>query len=132
VGELLFPAELVPLDGHLLRLGKMDHLVCFLPGLLALGVNSTRVFGGRPQTALEHMTVARGLMRTCYELYAQSPSGLAPEIVRFGDNASAPDFVIDPNAAHSLLRPETVGELHIMRIRRAACLRRHLHRWRAC
>ncbi|XP_074654661.1 endoplasmic reticulum mannosyl-oligosaccharide 1,2-alpha-mannosidase-like isoform X2 [Tubulanus polymorphus] len=54
---------------------KMDHLVCFLPGTLALGYHN-----GLPSW---HLDLAKKLMRTCYEMYAQMPTGLSPEIAHF-------------------------------------------------
>ena len=52
-----------------------DHLVCYLPGTLALGVRS-----GLPQG---YMTIAKKLIYTCYQMYKQMPTGLSPEIVHF-------------------------------------------------
>ena len=49
----------------------MDHLVCFLPGTLALGYAH-----GLPES---HMDLAKKLTRTCYEMYAS----LWPSIFRF-------------------------------------------------
>ena len=54
---------------------KMDHLVCFFPGLLALGAHN-----GLPET---HMHLAKELIYTCYQMYEQMPTGLSPEIVQF-------------------------------------------------
>ncbi|XP_027797266.1 endoplasmic reticulum mannosyl-oligosaccharide 1,2-alpha-mannosidase isoform X3 [Marmota flaviventris] len=54
---------------------KMDHLVCFLPGTLALGVHH-----GLPT---DHMELARALMETCYQMNRQMETGLSPEIVHF-------------------------------------------------
>lgn len=51
----------------------MDHLVCFVPGLLALGAAHI------PEVREEHMALATKLMRTCYEMYSRQPTGLAPE-----------------------------------------------------
>ncbi|KAG7281455.1 hypothetical protein CRUP_012398 [Coryphaenoides rupestris] len=53
----------------------MDHLVCFLPGTLALGAHH-----GLPD---DHLELARELMETCYQMYAQMETGLSPEIVHF-------------------------------------------------
>lgn len=53
---------------------KMDHLVCFLAGTLALGTQH-----GLPS---KHLEIAKKLSRTCYEFY-KTPTGLAPEIVYF-------------------------------------------------
>lgn len=55
---------------------KMDHLVCYLPGTLALGVHY-----GMPSS---HMRLAEKLMETCYRMYADQPTFLSPEIVYFG------------------------------------------------
>uniref|UniRef100_A0A804HK86 alpha-1,2-Mannosidase n=1 Tax=Homo sapiens TaxID=9606 RepID=A0A804HK86_HUMAN len=54
---------------------KMDHLVCFLPGTLALGV-----YHGLPAS---HMELAQELMETCYQMNRQMETGLSPEIVHF-------------------------------------------------
>lgn len=54
---------------------KMDHLVCYLSGTLALGVHN-----GLP---LDHMKLAEDLLTTCYQTYAQQPTFLAPEITYF-------------------------------------------------
>ncbi|XP_047237884.1 mannosidase, alpha, class 1B, member 1b isoform X3 [Girardinichthys multiradiatus] len=54
---------------------KMDHLVCFLPGTLALGAHN-----GLPA---DHMDLAKELMQTCYQMYVQMETGLSPEIVHF-------------------------------------------------
>jgi len=97
--------------------GKQDHLVCFLPGTLALGVWSGSVSS---TDAPRHMELARELMRTCYEMYASTATNLAPEIILFDLDPDAsgrqndPGFRVDPNAAHNLLRPETVESLFIM------------------
>lgn len=52
-----------------------DHLVCFLPGVLALGAHN-----GLPA---DHMDLAKQLMETCYQMYVQMETGLSPEIVHF-------------------------------------------------
>lgn len=83
---------------------KMDHLVCFLPGTLALGAHN-----GLPA---EHMELAKQLMETCYQMYAQMETGLSPEIVHFNMQAdSTQDVDVKPADRHNLLRPETVESL---------------------
>ncbi|KAJ7175888.1 glycoside hydrolase family 47 protein [Mycena filopes] len=85
---------------------KMDHLSCFLPGLLALGAHTLPLddlgldllslgkgFGWaergyaalarQPSLKEIHMWAAAGLTETCYTLYADQPTGLAPEQVVF-------------------------------------------------
>ncbi|XP_045326330.1 endoplasmic reticulum mannosyl-oligosaccharide 1,2-alpha-mannosidase-like isoform X5 [Leopardus geoffroyi] len=106
---------------------KMDHLVCFLPGTLALGAHH-----GLPA---DHMELARALMDTCYQMNRQMETGLSPEIVHFnlypqGDRKDVqvkpaelspccvphPSLPPSPSPAqpadrHNLLRPETVESL---------------------
>ncbi|KAJ6582035.1 glycoside hydrolase family 47 protein [Mycena capillaripes] len=88
---------------------KMEHLSCFLPGLLALGAHTLplddpvalgldlRELGAgtgwaeRGYSALArqhslretHLWAAAGLAETCYMLYADQPTGLAPDEVGF-------------------------------------------------
>lgn len=57
-----------------------DHLVCFLPGTLALGAHN-----GLPG---DHMDLAVELMETCHQMYKQMETGLSPEIVHFSLQAS--------------------------------------------
>jgi len=84
---------------------KMDHLVCFLPGLLALGVHR-----GLPAAHEEdHLSLAKELMRTCYEMYNASGTMLAPEIVHF--DTQGQEVHIKRQDSHSILRPEAVESL---------------------
>lgn len=68
---------------------KMDHLVCFLPGTIALGAT-----GGLPlsqakklstwsQRHDEEILIAKELMKTCWATYLATSTGLAPEITYF-------------------------------------------------
>ncbi|XP_062874122.1 mannosidase, alpha, class 1B, member 1b [Trichomycterus rosablanca] len=83
---------------------KMDHLVCFLPGTLALGAHNG--------LSAEHMELAKQLMETCYQMYAQMETGLSPEIAHFNmDAAGTHDVIVKPADRHNLLRPETVESL---------------------
>lgn len=110
---------------------KMDHLVCFLPGTLALGAT-----GGLPIEAArrnprylhsneDDLLLAKELMHTCYNMYAVTPTKLAPEIAWF--NTEHPDaslkadimdptqdIIIKPRDAHNLQRPETVESLFVL------------------
>eukprot|EP00037_Helgoeca_nana_P002037 m.31449 g.31449 ORF g.31449 m.31449 type:complete len:627 (+) comp12321_c0_seq1:65-1945(+) len=86
---------------------KMDHLVCFLPGLLALGA-----VNGFPHS---HMDLAKDLIKTCNAMYTHMPTGLAPEITFFNDKAGGTaDLIVKDNDAHNLLRPETVESMFVM------------------
>ncbi|XP_058492034.1 mannosidase, alpha, class 1B, member 1b isoform X2 [Solea solea] len=83
---------------------KMDHLVCFLPGTLALGAHN-----GLPA---DHMDLAKELMETCYQMYVQMETGLSPEIVHFNmHEGSTRDIEVKLADRHNLLRPETVESL---------------------
>lgn len=57
-----------------------DHLVCFLPGTLALGAHN-----GLPG---DHMDLAVELTETCHQMYKQMETGLSPEIVHFNLQSS--------------------------------------------
>lgn len=121
---------------------KMDHLVCFMPGTIALG--ATGGLGEKEARKLpswnskkdEEMKLARELTQTCWGMYKVMATGLAPEIAHFNIHTpplpeSAPhkaplkltdtedaewkkDFVIKSNDNHNLQRPETVESLFYM------------------
>ncbi|XP_019961177.2 endoplasmic reticulum mannosyl-oligosaccharide 1,2-alpha-mannosidase [Paralichthys olivaceus] len=102
-GRLTFVGEL----SHSRFNAKMDHLVCFLPGTLALGAHNSL-----PQ---DHMDLAVQLMETCHQMYTQMETGLSPEIAHFNLQASeGRDVVVKPADRHNLLRPETVESLFYM------------------
>ncbi|KAM9338091.1 endoplasmic reticulum mannosyl-oligosaccharide 1,2-alpha-mannosidase [Symphorus nematophorus] len=86
---------------------KMDHLVCFLPGTLALGAHNG--------LSGDHMDLAVELTETCHQMYKQMETGLSPEIVHFNLQANdGRDVVVKPADRHNLLRPETVESLFYM------------------
>ena len=121
---------------------KMDHLVCFLPGTIALGATGglteaeARKLPTWSQRDEDDMQLARELMQTCWGMYKYMATGLAAEITYFNianppPPASAPhnppaDFDADPDAewrkdytvkandVHNLQRPETVESLFYM------------------
>lgn len=105
VGELL--------SGHTSS-PKMDHLVCFLPGTLALG--ATKFNRTHSKEAVEHMELGEDLLRTCYEMYRSTATGLTPEITYFNTKnlVGEKDLIIKPLDRHNLLRPETVESLFYM------------------
>lgn len=86
--------------------GKMEHLSCFLPALLALGAKlldpgyqwpldahlqhqngsyemPTDARAKLKSTLDLHMLAAKGLATTCYALYTETPSGIGPNEVVF-------------------------------------------------
>lgn len=121
---------------------KMDHLVCFLPGTIALAATGgVPLSEARKQPAWteqkeKDMELATELTHTCWGMYKYMATGLAAEITYFkvGDPAladSAPhkapaefdpdpdatwrrDFIVKPNDKHNLQRPETVESLFYM------------------
>ncbi|XP_057428842.1 mannosyl-oligosaccharide 1,2-alpha-mannosidase MNS3 [Lotus japonicus] len=113
---------------------KMDHLVCFLPGTLALGATKglTKDQAMKDNMLnfedLENMKLAEDLAKTCFEMYSVTSTGLAPEIAYFhteefseeghdGGNKNSEyinDIIIKPADRHNLLRPETVESLFVL------------------
>nr|XP_061836739.1 endoplasmic reticulum mannosyl-oligosaccharide 1,2-alpha-mannosidase-like [Nerophis lumbriciformis]XP_061836740.1 endoplasmic reticulum mannosyl-oligosaccharide 1,2-alpha-mannosidase-like [Nerophis lumbriciformis] len=86
---------------------KMDHLVCFLPGTLALGAHY--------DLPGDHMDLAVELMETCHQMYTQMETGLSPEIAHFNLHSDdGHDIFVKPADTHNLLRPETVESLFYM------------------
>ena len=70
---------------------KMDHLVCFLPGTIALGVTGgstiseakARLGSAWTKKHDEDLELAKELMKTCWGMYRAMETGLAPEIAYF-------------------------------------------------
>ncbi|GAB6021991.1 hypothetical protein CHUAL_006146 [Chamberlinius hualienensis] len=99
--KLVFVGELT--SGSNFR-PKMDHLACYFPSVLALGSHN----GLSP----DHLQLAKDIMYTCYQMYAQMPTFLAPEISHFNMiPGSDSDIFVKVNDAHNLLRPETIESL---------------------
>jgi mannosyl-oligosaccharide alpha-1,2-mannosidase len=128
------------LDGALSP--KVDHLVCFMPGTIALGAT-----GGISEAEAKKlpnwnskkdrdMKLARELMQSCWGMYKFMATGLAAEITNFNvDNPPLPesadheapetfddskdaewrkDFMVKGADVHNLQRPETVESLFYM------------------
>ena len=76
----------VPLSlSHTHPAPSQDHLVCYLPGTLALAVHN-----GLPK---KFLPIAKNLMYTCYRMYKDMPTGLSPEIVHFNMRAGAEEDI---------------------------------------
>ena len=120
---------------------KMDHLVCFLPGSIAIGATGglTEAEARKLPTwnaeKAKQMKLARELTKTCWGMYRVTETGLAPEIAWFKADSDAlkplpgraslprskdskeswqKDYIIKPLDAHNLQRPETVESLFLM------------------
>lgn len=94
---------------------KMDHLSCFAPAMIALGLHTLRprdlAVRGRNAT---WWRLAEGLTSSCVQMWTSSRTGLAPE---FSYVKSRPPFQfaeVPQQAAHSFLRPETAESLFYM------------------
>ena len=54
---------------------RYEHLTCFCPGMLALGVHAHAVAAAAK--AGRYLALAEELTRTCSQMYAQTPTGMA-------------------------------------------------------
>lgn len=75
---------------------KMDHLVCFLPGTLALAATQGKTITSESRLKMhprdqQDLELAEELAHSCYQMYRQTNIGLAGEIVFWNQgNAHAP------------------------------------------
>lgn len=120
---------------------KMDHLVCFMPGTIALAATGglteaeARKLPTWSQKDDDNMKLARELMHTCWGMYKAMATGLSAEITYFKIDRPPPaisaphkapefdsdpkakwreDFIVHANDVHNLQRPETVESLFYM------------------
>lgn len=121
---------------------KMDHLVCFMPGTIALAategltIEEAKKAGKWGKRQQDEMDLAIELTKTCWGMYKVTALGLAPEITFFEvgspphmeadgplkseDLDSDPDakwrsdYTIKAQDTHNLQRPETVETLFYM------------------
>jgi mannosyl-oligosaccharide alpha-1,2-mannosidase len=84
---------------------KMDHLACFVGGMLALGATEVDDFLHKKQL----IDLAGKLTETCVKMYSRQKSGVSPEFVEFPGQQ---DFV-NGNGFY-ILRPETMESLFYM------------------
>ena len=94
---------------------KMDHLVCFMPGTIALGategltVAEARKQKGKWGPKQENdILLAKELMKACYGMYRVTKTGLAPEITYFHTHKPPKLGGLYPEG--SLHAPEIEGE----------------------
>ncbi len=102
---------------------EMEHLSCFVPGMLALGAS---LFNGTTDSASlapaerelasmsgAHRELAHRILNGCVLSYDRMPSGLAPE--RFAFEESEPIYNrIQVREGKYILRPETVESVFVM------------------
>jgi mannosyl-oligosaccharide alpha-1,2-mannosidase len=86
---------------------KMDHLVCFVPGMLALGAFTSAGTPGEAVAARD-LVNAKALAYTCWQMYERMATGISAEFVVFPGGAdlqaseSAPFYILRPEAAESM------------------------------
>ena len=98
-GGLSFIAELE--SGH--KRNRMDHLACFVAGMLMLGSRNLPAEEVDPRWE----PLAEDLTYTCYQMYVRTPTGLSPEYVNFNlGSGKGQDMSIPGDAPQNLLRPE--------------------------
>lgn len=119
---------------------KMDHLVCFLPGTIAM---IAKFNASMTLQDTHDFQLAQEILDGCIEMYLQTVTGLSPEIVFWNEahpvrgpqrtfnllayHQTPPleisprvtsihhnDFEIHPLDGHNLLRPETVESLYYL------------------
>lgn len=85
---------------------RMEHLACFVPGLLALG---SKHDSENPERSQRHLELAEELMETCYSMFSLQKSKLAPE---------CSDFRVSMRPSNGLsyyiLRPEISESLFVL------------------
>lgn len=105
--NLTYIAELK--DGRILD--KMDHLVCFVGGMLILGARQLP----QQEVSKSWEKNAAEITRTCYEMYHREPSHLAPEAVQFyPHNDASSDMKHWNKAKFYILRPEAAEAIFYM------------------
>eukprot|EP00850_Spirogloea_muscicola_P000924 SM000003S11169 [mRNA] locus=s3:1291827:1298198:- [translate_table: standard] len=77
---------------------KMDHLLCFVPGMLVLGAEGPK--------ADKYVSLAKELARTCFEFYNRMPSKLSGEHYLFKAGSD-----LEAGLTYNIGRPETVESL---------------------
>ncbi|XP_054165888.1 mannosyl-oligosaccharide 1,2-alpha-mannosidase IA-like [Oppia nitens] len=80
---------------------KMDHLACFITGLIALSGQSLDA-----QLKNHYLELGAQLSHTCHESYARTDTGIGPESFRFTDNIEAK--AVRPNEKYYIQRPEVI------------------------
>ncbi len=83
-------------NGTIVPSHTFEHLTCFLPAVLALGAVTL------PDVPRRHMWAASALGHTCWILYADSESGLAPDevVMRSTANTTGVSYTGSPWAEH--------------------------------
>lgn len=84
------------------------QLLCFLPGMIALGASTK----GSAVERKDELDLAEQLVEGCHVMYQQSPKGLGPEEAIFSNKASdALPKIFNPSY---LLRPEYIESIFVL------------------
>merc|ERR1740124_178356 len=90
-----------------LKHDSMEHLTCFVPGMLALGT-----LGMPASERVERdLHLAKGLMETCWQMNKRTKTGIAPDEIRF-DSFKPGNWTVS-NEEYKL-RPETIESLFVL------------------
>jgi mannosyl-oligosaccharide alpha-1,2-mannosidase len=93
------------------QVARMDHLTCFVGGMLMLGSNTLP----RGEVNPYWVQLAADVGETCYEMYRRTPTGLSPEYTLFRtENGAGADMAVPQDAPHNLLRPEAIETLYYL------------------
>jgi len=89
------------------RKNRMDHLACFVGGMLILGARTLP----KAEVDPKWEELAAEITRTCHEFYKLGKLGLSPEYVSFKTDAG---ISVPNDAPHNLLRPEAAEAIYYM------------------
>ncbi|QIX00102.1 hypothetical protein AMS68_005619 [Peltaster fructicola] len=90
---------------------KVDHLVCFMPGTIALATTGGATLAQARKSPSwgaqqeEDMAIAEELMKTCWGMYKVTATGLAPEIAHF--NIYDPPKMYNDYSTKTMPRPKS-------------------------
>jgi len=95
------------------RLWNQDHLSCFAPGMLVLGLKTLPAsdFVKYPWLNTSLWAMAEGITRSCVELWTDTKTGLAPECRNVQSKFPHAFSDVPESCRHSFLRPETAESL---------------------
>eukprot|EP00930_Biecheleria_cincta_P094238 TRINITY_DN8513_c0_g1_i2.p1 TRINITY_DN8513_c0_g1~~TRINITY_DN8513_c0_g1_i2.p1 ORF type:complete len:857 (+),score=181.54 TRINITY_DN8513_c0_g1_i2:132-2702(+) len=106
------PFKMIELSPDGSPVWKMDHLSCFAPALIALGLMTLPkqdLQKNERNSTLWHL--AEGLTASCSDLWTSTASGLAPEFAMVSPQPPHDFKKAQSDGHHSFLRPETAESL---------------------
>lgn len=79
-GDVITRDVIPRVEGEPMYMDRMDHLSCYIPGMIVLGLDGLKADETERYRRWEK--TAKDLTETCYHMYSRSPSGLAGEQIR--------------------------------------------------